>query len=39
VFGQVTSGMNFVQQINSDGTQAGTPSKYHKILSVKITES
>jgi cyclophilin family peptidyl-prolyl cis-trans isomerase len=39
VFGQVTSGINFVQQINSDGTQAGTPSKYHKILSVKITES
>ena len=39
VFGQVTSGMNIVQQINSDGSSAGTPNKYHKILSIKITES
>ncbi len=39
VFGQVTSGMDVVEKINSDGSQAGTPAKYHKILSVKITES
>ena len=39
VFGQVTSGMNIVEQINSDGSSGGTPTKYHKILSVKITES
>jgi cyclophilin family peptidyl-prolyl cis-trans isomerase len=39
VFGQVTSGMDVVEKINSDGTQAGTPTKYHKILSISITES
>ncbi|HET6965726.1 MAG TPA: peptidylprolyl isomerase [Acidimicrobiales bacterium] len=39
VFGQVTSGMDIVQKINSDGSQAGTPAKYHKILSIKISES
>jgi cyclophilin family peptidyl-prolyl cis-trans isomerase len=39
VFGQVTQGMNVVEQINSDGSQAGTPSKYHKILSISIAES
>lgn len=39
VFGQVTSGMDVVEKINSDGSQAGTPAKYHKILSVSITAS
>ena len=39
VFGQVTSGMDIVEKINSDGSQSGTPAKYHKILSVLITES
>jgi cyclophilin family peptidyl-prolyl cis-trans isomerase len=39
VFGQVTSGLSVVEKINSDGTSAGTPAKYHKILNVKITES
>ncbi|HET6917006.1 MAG TPA: peptidylprolyl isomerase, partial [Acidimicrobiales bacterium] len=33
VFGQVMSGMDVVEKINSDGSQAGTPAKYHKILS------
>lgn len=37
VFGQVMSGMDVVEKINSDGSQAGTPAKYHKILSVTIT--
>jgi cyclophilin family peptidyl-prolyl cis-trans isomerase len=39
VFGQVTSGMNVVEKINSDGTQAGTPKTYHKIQSITITAS
>jgi cyclophilin family peptidyl-prolyl cis-trans isomerase len=39
VFGQVTSGMNIVEKINSDGTSAGTPNVYHKIVKVTITES
>jgi cyclophilin family peptidyl-prolyl cis-trans isomerase len=39
VFGQVTSGMNVVEAINSDGSQSGTPTKYHKIITIKITES
>ena len=39
VFGQVTSGMSVVEKINSDGSQSGTPGKYHKILGIKITES
>jgi len=39
VFGQVTSGMNIVEKINSDGTSAGTPNVYHKIIKVTITES
>jgi cyclophilin family peptidyl-prolyl cis-trans isomerase len=39
VFGQVTSGINVVEKINSDGSQAGTPTKYHKIVSIHITES
>jgi len=37
VFGQVMSGMDVVEKINSDGSQAGTPAKYHKILSITIT--
>ena len=39
IFGQVTSGMNVVEAINSDGSQSGTPTKYHKIITIKITES
>ena len=39
VFGQVTSGMNIVEKINSDGTSAGTPNVYHKIVKVTVTES
>jgi cyclophilin family peptidyl-prolyl cis-trans isomerase len=39
VFGQVTSGMNIVEKINSDGTSAGTPNVYHKIIKVTVTES
>jgi len=39
VFGQVTSDMSVVERINSDGSQSGTPTKYHKIQSVKISES
>jgi cyclophilin family peptidyl-prolyl cis-trans isomerase len=39
VFGQVTSGMDIVEKINSDGSQSGTPAKYHKILSVSLSES
>jgi cyclophilin family peptidyl-prolyl cis-trans isomerase len=38
-FGQVTSGLPVAQKINSDGTQGGTPAKYHKILKVTITET
>ncbi len=36
LFGQVTSGMSVVEQINNDGTSAGTPKVYHRILSVTI---
>ncbi|HXR54059.1 MAG TPA: peptidylprolyl isomerase [Acidimicrobiales bacterium] len=39
LFGQVTSGMNVVQKINTDGTSAGTPKLTHRILSVKIKEA
>ena len=39
VFGQVTSGMNIVEKINSDGAQSGTPNVYHKIIKVTITAS
>jgi cyclophilin family peptidyl-prolyl cis-trans isomerase len=39
VFGQVTSGMDIVEKINSDGSQGGTPAKYHKILSIAISAS
>ena len=39
VFGQVTSGIDIVEKINSDGSQAGTPAKYHKITSISISES
>jgi len=41
-FGQVTSGMSVVQQINKAGSAAtdetGTPSLYHRVLSVTIKE-
>jgi cyclophilin family peptidyl-prolyl cis-trans isomerase len=39
VFGQVTSGIDVVEKINADGSSGGTPNKYHKILSVTITET
>jgi len=39
VFGQVTSGLNVVEKINSDGSQGGTPNVYHKIVKVTISES
>jgi cyclophilin family peptidyl-prolyl cis-trans isomerase len=39
VFGEVTSGISVVEQINKDGSSAGTPTKYHHIISVSITES
>jgi cyclophilin family peptidyl-prolyl cis-trans isomerase len=39
VFGQVSSGIDIVEKINSDGSQAGTPAKYHKITSISISES
>lgn len=39
VFGQVTSGLAVVEKINADGSQAGTPATYHKILKVSITSS
>jgi len=37
VFGQVTSGLDIVEKINSDGSQQGTPTKLHKITSVSIS--
>lgn len=39
VFGQVVSGVDIVEKINSDGSQAGTPAKYHKIISISIAET
>ncbi|HEX4864863.1 MAG TPA: peptidylprolyl isomerase, partial [Acidimicrobiales bacterium] len=41
VFGHVTSGIDVVEKINADGSQSqsGTPTKYHKIMSVSISES
>ncbi len=37
IFGTVTSGMNVVQKIAADGSQSGTPTVLHKMLSVTIT--
>jgi cyclophilin family peptidyl-prolyl cis-trans isomerase len=39
VFGRVISGINVVDKINADGSQSGTPTVYHKILKVSISES
>ncbi|MCL4448458.1 MAG: peptidylprolyl isomerase [Actinobacteria bacterium] len=39
LFGQVTSGMNVVNQIAKDGSASGTPTVIHKMLSVTITSS
>jgi cyclophilin family peptidyl-prolyl cis-trans isomerase len=40
IFGQVTSGMNVVDEINADGASAssslGTPTTLHRIVSVSI---
>ncbi len=40
LFGQVTSGLNFVQAINADGSQSGIPPTVtHRMLSVTVTSS
>ncbi len=39
VFGQVTSGMSVVEKINTQANASGTPSPYHKIVKVTVTES
>ncbi len=39
VFGRVVSGISVIDKINSDGSQSGTPTVYHKILKVSISES
>jgi cyclophilin family peptidyl-prolyl cis-trans isomerase len=39
MFGQVTSGLPVIQKINQDGTQSGTPTKYHKMVRVTVSES
>ena len=39
VFGYVVSGMPVIEKINNDGSQAGTPAKYHHIVKVTITAS
>ena len=40
LFGQVTSGMNVVDQISKDGSSAGVPPTItHRMLSVTIAES
>ena len=36
-FGQVTSGLDIVEKINSDGSTSGTPAKLHKIVSISIS--
>jgi cyclophilin family peptidyl-prolyl cis-trans isomerase len=39
LFGHVTAGQSVVDKINNDGSQSGTPSKLHRIISVIISES
>lgn len=39
LFGQVTSGMDVVEQIEADGSPAGSPQVVHTIESVTIHES
>lgn len=39
LFGHVTAGQPVVNAINADGTQAGTPKKLHRMISVIISES
>ncbi|HVC70140.1 MAG TPA: peptidylprolyl isomerase [Acidimicrobiales bacterium] len=40
LFGQVTSGMNVVDQISADGSASGTPPKVtHRMLTVTIASS
>ncbi len=39
LFGQVTSGLDIVEQINAQGTSGGTPAVTQRILSVTINES
>ena len=37
LFGQVTSGMDVVNDINQDGSTSGTPKVIHRILSLNIS--
>jgi len=37
-FGKVTKGMSVLKKIEGDGSEAGTPTVVHKMISVKITE-
>ena len=37
LFGNVTSGLSVADKINSDGSSAGTPRVFHRMLSVTIT--
>jgi cyclophilin family peptidyl-prolyl cis-trans isomerase len=39
LFGQVTSGLNVVSTINSEGSSAGSPDVTQRMLSVTITVS
>jgi cyclophilin family peptidyl-prolyl cis-trans isomerase len=39
LFGQVTSGMNVIDKINADGSSSGTPTTYHRMISVTISET
>jgi cyclophilin family peptidyl-prolyl cis-trans isomerase len=39
LFGQVTGGMDVVTKINNDGTQAGTPSVVHKVVTATVAVS
>jgi cyclophilin family peptidyl-prolyl cis-trans isomerase len=39
LFGQVTTGMDVVKKIESDGAASGTPKVIHKMLKVTITAS
>ena len=39
LYGQVNTGMDIVQKIATDGSQSGTPTVQHKMLSVTIQET
>ena len=38
LFGEVTKGMDVVEEIEADGSGSGTPEKTHRITSVTISE-